>query len=187
MKLNFHFSFFIFHFKKAFTLIELLIYMGLLSIFLIVLTNVFVSILDVQRESQATSAVEQDGRYILIRIAHDLTQADSIGAPSGPVGSELTFHIQGKAFKYKLIAGNLTREGGSGNCDLIGDNCPLNSSETTITSLNFTNINNGSSSKDTVQVQFTIQSKTSRPQGPEVRTFQATIGRRCDNQPAECG
>ncbi|KKU28482.1 MAG: hypothetical protein UX80_C0003G0029 [Candidatus Amesbacteria bacterium GW2011_GWA2_47_11b] len=57
--------------KKAFTLIELLIYMGLVGLFLVVLTNMLATILETQEESAAASLVDIDGRYILSRIAYD--------------------------------------------------------------------------------------------------------------------
>ena len=57
--------------KRAFTLVELLIYMALVGLFLVVLTNILVTILETQAESAAVSLVDIDGRYILARLAYD--------------------------------------------------------------------------------------------------------------------
>lgn len=57
--------------KKAFTLIELLIYMALVGLFLVVLTNMLVTILETQAESAAVSLVDIDGRFILARLSYD--------------------------------------------------------------------------------------------------------------------
>lgn len=57
--------------KKAFTLIELLIYMALVGLFLVVLTNMLVTILEAQAESTAVSLVDIDGRFILARLSYD--------------------------------------------------------------------------------------------------------------------
>ena len=61
--------------KKAFTLIELLIYMALVGLFLVVLTNMLATILETQAESTAASLVDIDGRYILARLAYDANTA----------------------------------------------------------------------------------------------------------------
>jgi len=58
--------------KRGFTLIEILIYMGLMAALIIVLTNVFVTVLETQLESSSTSVVEIDGRYLLSRLIYDI-------------------------------------------------------------------------------------------------------------------
>lgn len=57
--------------KKAFTLVELLIYMALVGSFLVVLTNMLATILETQAESAAASLVDIDGKYILARLGYD--------------------------------------------------------------------------------------------------------------------
>ena len=57
--------------KKAFTLIELLIYMTLVGLFLVILTNMLATILETQAESASGSLVDIDGRYILARLVYD--------------------------------------------------------------------------------------------------------------------
>ncbi len=57
--------------KKAFTLIELLIYMALVGLFLVVLTNMLATILETQAESVAASLIDIDGRYLLARLSYD--------------------------------------------------------------------------------------------------------------------
>ena len=57
--------------KKAFTLIELLIYMALVGLFLVILTNMLATILETQAESASVSLVDIDGRYILARLGYD--------------------------------------------------------------------------------------------------------------------
>src|SRR3989344_9090196 len=66
---------------RGVTLIELLLYMGLLALFLLVLTDIFVAITSVRTETETTSAVEQDGRFIISRLAYDVSRADSISIP----------------------------------------------------------------------------------------------------------
>lgn len=157
--------------QKGFTLIEQLIYMGLLSIFLITLTEMFVSILNVRKESEAVSAVEQDGRFILARLAYDLNRADSITTPAaaGATGNTLVIVIGGVSYTYSLngtniqIASTVATE-------------KINSTGTTVSNLTFQRIGNGN--KDTIKTQFTINGVTQRNNGIETRTFTTTVGRR---------
>src|SRR3990167_8822134 len=96
-------------YKRGFTLIEIIIYMALLSIFLLTLTDIFVSILDVQLESDATSAVEQDGRFLLSRLAYDINRANAITIP-GAIGSSsnsLEMTIAADTYTYTLSGSDL--------------------------------------------------------------------------------
>jgi len=161
--------------RTGFTLIEIIIYMALLGIFLLTLTDIFTSILDVQLESDATSAVEQDGRYILSRIAYDIPRSSDINIPPqiGQTRSNLRMTIGPETYEYSENGGNL---------QLINDlgTNNLNGSETTISNPSFQRIANSavSGTKDTIKIQFTITSKTTRTGGPETKIFQTTIGRR---------
>ena len=157
---------------RGFTLVELLVYMALLAVFLIVLTDIFVSILDVQSESQATSATEQDGRFILSRLAYDIPQATSIITPAslGQTENFLEIDVSGTTYRYDLASNNLQLDDGTGTNT-------LNSSETTVPSISFQRIGNAGG-KDTIRIQFDIQSVAERPSGPETRSFTTTVGRR---------
>ena len=175
MTKKFQISNFKFQIKRGFTLIEIIIYMALLSIFLLTLTDIFVSILDVQLESDATSAVEQDGRFILSRMAYDIPRASSIDIPPqiGQTRSNLRMTIGGVTYEYAENGGNLQLTNNLGTSN-------LNGSETAVSNLSFQKIANSAvvGTKETIKINFTIESITQRTQGPEVRNFQTTVGRR---------
>ena len=158
--------------SNGFTLVELLIYMALLSIFLITLSGIFVNIMEVQLESDATSAVEQDGRFILSRLAYDINSAQVVTTPAGlgTTASNLDFTVPGISYSYSLNANNL-------QLSENGQPSNLNSSETQVSNLTFQRIGNPLG-KHTFKIQFTITSKTQRPSGPETKTFTTTIGLR---------
>ena len=163
-------------YKRGFTLIEIIIYMALLSIFLLTLTDIFVSILDVQLESDATSAVEQDGRFLLSRLAYDINRASAITTP-GAIGSSsntLVMTIGTDTYTYLLSGNNFQLRVNAGTPD------NLNSSESAISSPTFQKIANSAvgGTKETIRINFTVSSVTQRTQGPEVRNFQTTVGRR---------
>lgn len=158
--------------QKGFTLVEMLIYMGLLSIFLITLTDIFVSILDVKAESEATSAVEADSRYIISRLAYDISKASVVSQPAslGATSNSLVMVAGGVTYTYSLNGHNLQLVNDSGANN-------LNSSESNLSNITFQRIGNNGG-KDTIQVIFTINGATQRVAGEETRTFQTTLGRR---------
>ena len=158
--------------RAGFTIVEILIFFGLTSIFLTVITDLFVSIFDVKRESEATSAVEQDGRFILARLIRDVSRATAVTTPAslGASGSSLVLTIGGAANTYAVSGGNLNLSNSAGVSR-------VNSSETAISAITFQRVGNALTN-ETVRVNFTIESVTKRNSGSEIRTFQTTVGRR---------
>ncbi|OGH10291.1 MAG: hypothetical protein A2857_02495 [Candidatus Levybacteria bacterium RIFCSPHIGHO2_01_FULL_36_15] len=159
--------------KSGFTLVELIVYMGILSILLLVLSEIFVTILDTQMESEATSSVEQDGKYILTRVIYDINRAEQVVVPSnlGDQSNNLNIIIDGVNNIYNnLNNGNLQITNNNGT-----DN--LNSLYTIVSDLQFQKIGNAGGD-DTVKINFTLTSKTIRKSGPEVRNYQTTAGLR---------
>lgn len=157
--------------QRGFTLIELIISTGVLMILIALLTTVFGQILDVQLESKATSSVDQNGRYILARLTHDMQSASSIVTPASPGQQTDTLQITINSVDYIYT---LDSEGNL----LLTQNSQsnqLNSEAVTISALSFTRIGNGDSN-DTVRVGFTITSKTQQAKGDEVKSFQTTLG-----------
>lgn len=136
--------------NKGFTLIELLLYMALMIIFLGVLTDLFVSTLDLKKESEAVSAVEEDGRFILSRLTYDANQngAESI------------------ITNYSLINNNLILNGEK-----------LNSSESKVTEATFLKLGN-LGGRQSVQAKFKLESLVERQNGSEIREYQITLGSR---------
>ena len=161
--------------KKGVTLIEIMLYMGILSIFLVVLTDIFVAILNVRSESEAASAVEEDGRFILSRLSYDISRADGVTNPSsiGQTASPLRIFIGGETYTYSILGSYFTLTNDQGVNF-------LNSSETTISNILFTRIGNASvpGTKDNIKLQFTLTSKTQKSSGPDTKTFTTTVGRR---------
>lgn len=156
---------------RGFTQIELLLSMGILMILIGVLTTVFGQILDVQLESKAISSVDQNGRYILARLTHDMQQATSIVTPASPGQSSETLQIQINSINYTYTAtpgGNLVLTNNNGTN-------VLNSQAASISALTFLRIGNGNNN-DTIRVSFIVTTRTKRVQGIEQKSFQTTLG-----------
>ncbi|OGM05883.1 hypothetical protein A2125_00995 [Candidatus Woesebacteria bacterium GWB1_43_5] len=154
----------------GFSLIEILLYMGLLGIFLFSLTNLFVSSIDVRLESEAKSSVEQDGRYLLSRFRYDISQASQVLLPVGvgDQGDSLQIARGGVNYTYSLVDGNIIVSDGASQDQ-------LNSSRVEVTSLNFQRLGNVGG-KNTVTITYALSSRTIRPQGPEVRNYELVFG-----------
>jgi prepilin-type N-terminal cleavage/methylation domain-containing protein len=158
-------------FRRGFTLIELLMASAILMVLFGVFTTVFSSIIDAQLESTATSGVDQDGRYILARLAYDMQRASDIISPAAPSSTtqpNLTLRINAVDYIYDV----------DGNDNLLLTNDLgahiLNGYNTSVQNLTFQRIGGGGIS-DTVQVKFTITSRVQQANGPESRDFQTTL------------
>lgn len=156
--------------KKAHgtTLIEFLIYMGIFSILLLIFVQIFSIILDNQQESMSTTSVSQDGECIINRLAYDIGRTQSVTSPAllGVSGNTLNLTINGINFQYGL-----------NNANLVLNNDLLNGFNTSVSNLTFTRLG-AQGAKDTIISRFTLTSKTKQQKGPEIKTFQITVGLR---------
>jgi type II secretory pathway pseudopilin PulG len=160
--------------RAGFTLVELLVYMGLLSIVLVAMTTIFTTIIDTQLNAQTTSYVSQDGRYIYSRFIHDINNATSVQAPAGlgSTSASLVLTKDGTQVTYALSGNNLVMTDNTGSYT-------MNSFGTTISHVSFKRVGNTGiiNPKDTFQISFTVSGN--RPDSsPEVKDFQTTAGLR---------
>lgn len=151
-------------------MIELLMYMGLLSILVGVLSTLFVTILETQVESSATSSVDQDGRYVLARMNYDMHQAQQIVSPSSPGQTASTLQIKVNSINYTYSVNN-----GNLQLTIASQASNLNSTLSTISNVTFQRIGDGDND-DTIRFNFTAASKKQVHAGPETRSFQTTLG-----------
>jgi hypothetical protein len=143
-------------------------------ILLVILTSIFVSALDVQLESQATSSVEQDGNYILARMEYDIHRAQNINIPAsnGDISNSFQIVIGGINYTYSLDIGNnliLTDDLGANN---------LNNYGSSASAFSVQRLGNVGGVEDTLRISFTLTSKTKRSSGYEAKNFQTNISLR---------
>lgn len=157
---------------KGFSIIELVIYIGLMSVLLLVISRIFISSLDIQTESKAASRVEQDGRFILAHFAYSIANSDEITTPVaiGDESQSLVIEEDGTPLTYSVNNNilELTEN---------GDTNRLNSPATAVSGLTFQKIGNPGG-KDTIRVEFTITSTDASEAVPETQTYQTTFGTR---------
>ena len=160
--------------QKGFTLVELLLYMGIFAIILVVTLQMFGSVFEAHLESQANSDVGADGRFILNRFIYDMNRAQNISTPSsaGSASDTLSILIDGSTFTYGVSNNNLIlQDSGNNTSD------QLNSEGTDVSQISFIRLAGGDG-KDVIQLSFTLTSKVVRRTKKEVMDFQTTGGLR---------
>jgi len=95
--------------KRGFTLVELLIYLGIFSGFVTLLSGLFIAILDAQQDMIQNARLEQDMHYLFSRIQYDVARAQDLILPAsnGAVETELHLNIGGNIVSYYLESDKL--------------------------------------------------------------------------------
>ena len=148
--------------------------MGIFSILLVALFQLFTSIIDTQIESQSSSSVFLDGQYILNRSRYDIQRAKSIVTPSssGEQGTITKLSIDNAIYTYSLVGGNLTLTN-----DIASTTGQLNRTDTTVSNLNFTRLSDTQGKNtDTLTISFRLTSNIIKRGGPKAENFKTTIG-----------
>ena len=163
----------IFYFnKKGVTLVEMVVYMGILSLLLVVFIDMFALLVNKQLETESLSAVQQDSNYIFARLSYDFGRATDISLPLVPGSPSATL---------RLLIGSTSYDYYASSSSFIATSSSalnqLNSSDTTISNLSFQRLGIGGP-KDVVQVKCDILSKVRQQSGYEVTHFSTTFGTR---------
>lgn len=151
--------------RTGFTFIEILIYMGLMTVLFTVLGTIFLQILDMQQESESTSFMEANGRYVLSRLAYDIRRASAVTAPAlGVTSPSLALVVGGTTYTYAVNGDHLDL-----TVNAVTDQ--LTSYGTQISNFSVTQLGTVSG-KNTLKVSFDITS------GTETQNYSTTVGRR---------
>lgn len=156
----------------GFTLVEVLLYMGLFSIFLVSLSWIFHAMLDVQLASYSTSAVETDGRFLLSRFHYDVPRATSLVTPAsiGESATSLQLVIQGEQYTYTVNGNVLQLTNSTGIYT-------LHSPDTIVTSFVVKRMGNVNG-KNAVIIIFTLSGGNTDNANVETRTYRIVEGLR---------
>lgn len=151
--------------QRGSTLVELLVYMAILTTIMLVVTDFLLQTIEARLEIQAKSSIEQDQRFILSRLTYDIKRADSITAPASGTTDNLVLVIGGETYTFQLSTVNfqLTNNSGTHN---------LNSTDIEVSNLNFQRLEN------TVKIEMTLVPEKGRLGGETPRTITTTVGLR---------
>jgi hypothetical protein len=154
------------NFKKATTIVELTLYMGLLSIFLVIIFNLFSQIISTQTRSVAVSLVQTNGNFLLTKLTHDINQANAITVPAsiGSSAVSMTLTIGTTNASYTISNGRLVMIDTSGNYN-------LNDADTTISDFVVTRLGN-SGGKAGLKIVFTVTSNVVDNSNIKTKTYQ---------------
>jgi hypothetical protein len=156
--------------KRGFTIMEMLLYMGIISVFLLVLSGVLIAVLDTQLQSNSASSVDQGGQYLLVRLQYDVRRAQSIITPAaiGSTADSLSLNIGGVTYAFSVNSGVLSTTFG-------GKSYALSPYDVSISNFTITRIGN-TGGKNSLRIGFSVTSNTvSTTQKSQVRNYQTTI------------
>lgn len=90
--------------QSGFTMIELLMYLGLYSILIIIVTQLFLTLIESRTEAENLTRLQQESRYITQRLTYDIRRADQITLPAqvGQSGNQLELSINGDTLRYQV-------------------------------------------------------------------------------------
>lgn len=141
--------------RHGFTLVELLVGMGIFSILIVVLSQVFGEIMALKLKSESVSALSSDSRYVITRLAYDVARSQSITV-SNP--STLTLDVTGHTYTYSAQNNLLTISYDGGTPER------LHTPSTKIANLVFTKLA-GLGGKQSVLVDLSLESNIMEPGG----------------------
>ena len=158
---------------SGFTLIELSVYVGIFSILLLVLIQIFVTTINTQLSAQSFSGISQDNRYLLARLMYDINRADAVNIPStlGSSANSLSLKIGTDTYVYTLSGNNfiLTINSSFSN--------QLNGLDTEISTLQFTRLGTAST-PPLVKVNYVLKSRVKTTSGYDLKNIDTVIGLR---------
>lgn len=158
--------------NKGVTLVELLIYLGLSIVMLVVLSELFIGILNESVETQNYSATQTDGRYIMGRLRGAISNASLVSVPAnlGDASDHLELVVDGVTQRYYISNDKLYLNDGTG--DYL-----ISHLDSSITGVSFTRTGNAGG-KPVIDIEFTSSTGVSETAQYESQTFKGAGGLR---------
>jgi type II secretory pathway pseudopilin PulG len=155
--------------SSGFSLVELLLYMGLSLILLAIISGLFISMLQTRSESMKTSSLEREGRYILARLSYDIYSAQDIIEPAlvGETSTTLQLMKNSELFTYRIINDRLYLINTAGSHLLSGETVKA-------ISFNVTKLGNDGG-KNAVEISLTTENQNISEGKIENRTYQTVL------------
>lgn len=156
--------------SQGIALIELLIFMGLFSIVLAILTSLFSILIQENLTVKGVSAVESDSAYILARLQYDMDRASDILTPATNGESSDTLQLQIDDTDYSYSVSN----------DSLMFTSPLESVQlqsvrSRVTQALFERIGNVGG-KPTIRISIILESVSQNASGPETSRISTVLG-----------
>lgn len=156
--------------QKGTSLIEVLLYIGLLSVVLIVIIDLLITSGSLKQEANGKSSLAQDAHYISQRLTYEIERADSVTSPAtiGQISQILNTTVGSESYTFSLNAGNLEMQKMVGLSVLTAN---LNSSLTSVSNLSVQRLGN-ISGKSSFKINFTLTNLKSTQQGTLSKNYE---------------
>lgn len=155
---------------NGYTLIELLIYLSILSLFLLLATQLFISVKSSSAYSQVLSQLVESSQLIFQDISREIKEADVISVPTSG-NSSTVLSLNNGQIVYQVQSGILGKATG-------GQTYSLHSDSFSVTALNFENVSLATQAAS-IRVNLSLKSNYFLEGGRQVEeSFQTALTQR---------
>lgn len=136
--------------QAGFTLIELILYIAIVTFVLVALTNYALSVMSTGAKSSTEQEIFSAGRYVSERIKYEIRNASGINSVAATSISLSNTDSAKNPTVIALNSGQITVKYGTSTA------LPINSANTSVNSLVFTNFSSGDNKTKNIRYVFTI-------------------------------
>ena len=139
----------------GFSLLELIVYIGILGIIAVVVADVFLLLNKSRGQVEAKTEVNNNIRFALESIKRDITMANALLTPAATSSASSSLQLQsgGSTVTYCLVSGRLRRQSG-GACTAASD--AITGERVTVSNVQFSRTENFSPSFGTKTVAVIV-------------------------------
>ena len=141
-------------YTKGFTLVEMVLYVSLCSIFLLTLSTLLTFLLETRVRSQAIAEVNQQGSQIMNMMTQTIRNGRSIQVPSIGTSSSILSITTAVPLRnptiFDVSNGVMRIKEGSNSA------IPLTNSRIKVSAINFQNVSSSASTEKIIRISFTI-------------------------------
>lgn len=155
--------------QRGYTLVELLIYLALISIFFVAFSSIFTTILQLKTKVYQSSPMDYNGQYLMQRLVYDIRQAETISTPAnlGQTSDSLSLMINGENYTYTLVNHVIFLTNNNGSF-------PISDNLTNVQSISFQRIGNVDG---LVSIKFNLNLESITPEEgkKQIKNFTSTV------------
>ncbi len=161
--------------NRGFSLLELILYIAILSTMSVILTASFLALTQGRTRSESHTNVNSNLRFAMDKMTQDITSATSITTPALGTSASLTL-IASSTIVYSVVSGVLERsvDGGVGEAvteTVVSVDAPV-----------FTRTDNYNpvlqATTTALQITMTVRSRSTSPEGIYAATLKSTVSLR---------
>lgn len=161
--------------NRGFSLLELILYIAILSIISVVLTASFLVLTQGRTRSESRTEVNSNLRFAMDKITQDITSATLVATPASGASASLSV-VASSTIAYSVVLGVLERsvDGGAGQA--------ITGSTVIVDAPVFTRADNYNTvltaTTTSIQIQLTVRSRSASPEGIYAATLKSTANLR---------